>query len=234
MKQTKSALSMLLNAYRAVFKAAYFKGMASAVVLTAGLAAGAANAAVNPSFSTAFDSDHIYNSVTVTETGNTVSGNQVVYADDVSIGSGSALEIAGALANVGDINVGQSGSLTVTGAINSNDVVQSGGKSVAADWTGSLTVNGGTVNVSGTVQTSDVSLINANVTIGKASVTTNQHNQGAYIIGGYGVGDNNVIAAQNSTINFNGYGFLQSNDELIVTDSELNFSGAVPTSYVEK
>ena len=35
---------MLLNAYRAIFKSAYFKGMASAVILTAGLAAGAANA----------------------------------------------------------------------------------------------------------------------------------------------------------------------------------------------
>ena len=44
MKQTKSALTMLLNAYRAVYKSAYFKGLASAVVLTAGLAAGAAQA----------------------------------------------------------------------------------------------------------------------------------------------------------------------------------------------
>ncbi len=44
MKQTKNALSMLLNAYRSVYKSAYFKGLASAVVLTAGLAAGAAQA----------------------------------------------------------------------------------------------------------------------------------------------------------------------------------------------
>lgn len=45
MKQTHNALSMLLKAYRSVFKAAYMKGIASAVILTAGLAAGAANAA---------------------------------------------------------------------------------------------------------------------------------------------------------------------------------------------
>ncbi len=44
MKQTKNALSMLLSAYRSIFKSAYVKGMATAVVLTAGLSAGAAQA----------------------------------------------------------------------------------------------------------------------------------------------------------------------------------------------
>ena len=44
MKQTSGALSLLLSAYRSVFSAAYAKGIAAAVVLTAGLAAGAAQA----------------------------------------------------------------------------------------------------------------------------------------------------------------------------------------------
>ena len=45
MKQTNNAIKFLMAQYRAIFKNAYFKGMASAVLLTAGLAAGAAQAA---------------------------------------------------------------------------------------------------------------------------------------------------------------------------------------------
>ncbi|MBO8415377.1 MAG: hypothetical protein IAB19_03225, partial [Proteobacteria bacterium] len=44
MKLTKSALSMLLNAYRSVVRQAWVKGLAGAVVLTAALSTGAANA----------------------------------------------------------------------------------------------------------------------------------------------------------------------------------------------
>ena len=45
MKQTNNAIKFLMAQYRAIFKNAYFKGMASAVLLTAGLAAGQAQAA---------------------------------------------------------------------------------------------------------------------------------------------------------------------------------------------
>ena len=45
MKQTNNAIKFLMAQYRAIFKNAYFKGMASAVLLTAGLAAGTAQAA---------------------------------------------------------------------------------------------------------------------------------------------------------------------------------------------
>ena len=44
MKQTSSALTFLMAQYRAIFKRAYIKGIASAVLLTAGLAAGQAQA----------------------------------------------------------------------------------------------------------------------------------------------------------------------------------------------
>ena len=47
MKQTNNAIKFLMAQYRAIFKNAYFKGMATALVLTAGLAAGAAQAADN-------------------------------------------------------------------------------------------------------------------------------------------------------------------------------------------
>ena len=44
MKQTNNAIKFLMAQYRAIFKNAYFKGMATALVLTAGLATGAAQA----------------------------------------------------------------------------------------------------------------------------------------------------------------------------------------------
>ena len=44
MKQTNNAIKFLMAQYRAIFKNAYFKGMATALVLTAGLAAGQAQA----------------------------------------------------------------------------------------------------------------------------------------------------------------------------------------------
>ena len=47
MKQTQNALKFLLAQYRAIYKHAYVKGLATAVLLTAGLAAGQAQAAEN-------------------------------------------------------------------------------------------------------------------------------------------------------------------------------------------
>ena len=44
MKQTNNAIKFLMAQYRAIFKNAYFKGLAAAAVLTAGMAAGAGNA----------------------------------------------------------------------------------------------------------------------------------------------------------------------------------------------
>ena len=52
MKQTSAALTFLLAQYRAIFKRAYIKGLASAVLLTAGLAAGQAQATPYSSLTT--------------------------------------------------------------------------------------------------------------------------------------------------------------------------------------
>ena len=44
MRNSNNAMTFLLAQYRAIFKRAYFKGLAAAVLMTAGLAAGAAQA----------------------------------------------------------------------------------------------------------------------------------------------------------------------------------------------
>ena len=61
MKISNNALNFLLAQYRAIFKRAYVKGIASAVLLTAGLAAGQAQAAAVNNISTINDStDEIF------------------------------------------------------------------------------------------------------------------------------------------------------------------------------
>ena len=47
MKQTNNAIKFLMAQYRAIFQNAYFKGLATAAVVTAGLAAGQAQAALS-------------------------------------------------------------------------------------------------------------------------------------------------------------------------------------------
>lgn len=226
MKQTNNAIKFLLAQYRAIFKHAYLKGLASAVMLTTALAAGStANAAISSDFGNGYDS---LPDVTITENSNTISSDTTKYAKDVTLSENSSLSVSGSLINTGILTVGSSATLIVSGNINSKLAGDA-----ASDWTGELHVSGGTLNVSGKIQTSDVNLTNAKVTIGTNTISTNAHNAGAYIIGGFGVGDNNVTAAQNSTITFNGYGFLQSNDALLVSDSTLNFNGT-DTSNVEE
>ena len=107
-KQTSSALTFLLAQYRAVFKRAYVKGLASAVLMTAALAAGSAQAAEqNTKFTESWDkpasqvdlgngdsvslSKDIF-ATTVTMTGNvTVSGaaGRLVVKDTLSLTDGT-------------------------------------------------------------------------------------------------------------------------------------------------
>ena len=77
MKQTSSALTFLLAQYRAIFKRAYIKGIASAVILTAGLAAGQAQAVSS--------ADPFYSSTDgTTFTPNTTFGNTMTQAKIVA------------------------------------------------------------------------------------------------------------------------------------------------------
>ena len=92
MKQTSSALTFLMAQYRAIFKRAYIKGIATAVLLTAGLAAGQAQAAIEWG-----DANDTTVDVIITDT-QTESGGKDVFANDLTItgtgnltiGSGSA------------------------------------------------------------------------------------------------------------------------------------------------
>ena len=86
MKLSNNALNFLLAQYRAIFKRAYVKGIASAVLLTAGLAAGQAQAV---DITSGGDSWANADSITVSEANSTYSiAGTDRYFNDINITSG--------------------------------------------------------------------------------------------------------------------------------------------------
>ncbi len=240
MKQTSSALTFLMAQYRAIFKRAYVKGIAAAVLLTAGLAAGQAQAAISGNLGSGASTINAETGVVTVNAGNivasgadnTLSGTKTnKYVNDITVEAGGSLTISGTILQGGVLTANSGSTLNISGDIVGDSVDGQGGGD-ASEWTASFKADSATVNVSGTVQTGAIQLDNTKLTIGKSSGVS-AHNQGAYVIGGFGDGDKNVIAATNSVITFQDYGFLQSNDRLIVQDSTLNFNGAKPKSNEE-
>ena len=116
MKISNNALNFLLAQYRAIFKRAYVKGIASAVLLTAGLAAGqAADAAAISGGAASWDAITTTNSVTIAngESGSTpAKGEEYFYNVTVKSGgtfdnSGSAtqLVVTGTFTNEGTVDL---------------------------------------------------------------------------------------------------------------------------------
>ena len=129
MKQTNNAIKFLMAQYRAIFKNAYLKGLATAAVLTAGLAAGAAQAAAPASIgnglldTTDFKLQDNFDGEYWTET---VSSNQTIDLKDWGKGNRALghLYIKGASLNIegdsvsqlafGSLNINDGGSLTLS------------------------------------------------------------------------------------------------------------------------
>ena len=114
MKQTNNAIKFLMAQYRAIFKNAYFKGLTSAVLLTAGLAAGAAQAA------TVYLPVTDHNAITSGDGSNdfVIEGNAFFTGDtsNSSKASSVTIEQGGTLSNAD----GQKHILAVKGNINLN------------------------------------------------------------------------------------------------------------------
>ena len=118
MKVSNNALNFLLAQYRAIFKHAYIKGLAPAVMLTAALAAGQAQAAA------------------ITDSSNAdLSGTTAVTID----GSSTPLTISGA---TGGTTINWSNpNVTITSGATSANYIKGSGGAVTITGTGSLTIN---------------------------------------------------------------------------------------------
>ncbi|MDT3662885.1 MAG: autotransporter outer membrane beta-barrel domain-containing protein [Anaerobiospirillum sp.] len=189
MKVSNNALNFLLAQYRAIFKRAYVKGIASAVLLTAGLAVGQAQAAT-PLTDTQITADPgalanagediligqdadgktaKYNKITISGTAST--GTSGTWNANVTLNSGATSEnyIKG---NSGNVNLTGEGSLTID-IIDSEEATN--GLSISGDASGS-TVKIGNIKVTrGTLAIADgtesVTVSAGNITVGAAPET---------------------------------------------------------------
>ena len=137
MKQTNNAIKFLMAQYRAIFKNAYFKGMASAMLLTAGLAiAGGAQAA---QLTDATKLANAEEAITITgsssDAGNSgkwesiklnISASQE-WNTDVTISSGDAARAGNLIYATGtaDVSLSGSGSLTISTDVTKGLLVES-------------------------------------------------------------------------------------------------------------
>ena len=151
MKQTNGAVTLLLSAFKSIYRNAYVKGIASAVVLTAGLAAGAANAA--DISGTANGSEWVISgSATVNETTGITNIPATVTTVKVT-GAAGAVTVSPSTSNAYDkdreydLVVEKGASYTVSGSASA---------AATEDWN-NITVTGGTVTIGG-AGTSDSAL----------------------------------------------------------------------------
>ena len=145
MKQTNNAIKFLMAQYRAIFKSAYFKGLATAAVVTMGLAAGAAQANTGYLYSGGWLNYH--DTIENMSAGDYILAGQI--AGDALSGSSGA-NLSAEQAN----NTAADGTLTIGNYVNDgtmNGTGFMGSGTAAANWA-EASGNGVTVSaINGTV-----------------------------------------------------------------------------------
>ena len=127
MKISNNALNFLLAQYRAIFKRAYVKGIASAVLLTAGLAAGQAQA-VQTAFSDPKLLPDSGDTIVITSTGSATNANEY---KNISITSGTYDKFNGELIISGG----------TAGTSANNNVISANGTETKISGKGTLTID---------------------------------------------------------------------------------------------
>ncbi len=227
MKISNNALNFILAQYRAIFKRAYVKGLASAVLLTAGLAAGQAQATSTPlnsidqvvSGGTTIlvgkkDVDGataIYNAITLKSQASTPINGENKWNAAVTVNSGSSnvIQASGGAA----VNITGTGSLTINladGVANTQGLTFSGN---GASPTSALTfdiskidVVNGTMNVKATTSGS-VTVAADNINIGAS--TANPSGTGIVKLSASADSKNAILGTTDSVIAINKGGQVQ-------------------------
>ena len=146
MKQTNNAIKFLMAQYRAIFNNAYFKGLATAALVTVAMAAGQAQA--NPTDLSSSLVDGNGTPVDIVTSGNSTlnaSGDKAI-AKSITVNAGHQLTTSGDLVSIGDLTVNSGSTLIVSGGhllLGTKDA--SGNVAYDAD----LKSDNGTLNLSG-------------------------------------------------------------------------------------
>ena len=234
MTLSNNAIKFLQAQYRAIFKRAYVKGLATAVLLTAGLAAGQAQAANTPfvqNNSGAFTTlDVVYD-----ESGTHTYTSGDAWANSVAISNGAQVTISGTAESAVYVNksvlvTGTGTSLTLNSPM--NGAIED---AKVEDSTATLTISdGATLTVSGTQSYfDDFTVNNANITIGglttKSGDTTSVNDSSMLYVGQYD-GDS-VIDGANTKITLDAHSLLGFGRDAYLKDGQVTFKGDQNDTY---
>ncbi|MCK0535501.1 MULTISPECIES: autotransporter domain-containing protein [unclassified Anaerobiospirillum] len=227
MKLSNNAIKFLMAQYRAIYKNAYFKGIASAVVLTAGLAAGQAQAApteLKSNFTSLEDaSGDLYIKSTISGNGTLKPWNAKLSSSGSNSGafqaSGGALSFTGDGSLVLDANkttafsFSASGSGSISASIGLIDISKGALKIIGDGKSGTATVSAKTINIKSEVSGG------ASVTIGDATKS-----------GAASLGSNNstINLGPSGSITLNGSGAATAKviGNLVATGGAIKVSGS--------
>ena len=217
MKLSNNALNFLLAQYRAIFKRAYVKGLASAVMLTAGLAAGQAQADTLSGAAALSGTDTItigtggYDNIQI-------KSDAVITSDwnaPVIINSGSTSDNY-IQASGGNVTLSGTGTLTISTTNAAHGLTVSGG---TTDGSGTATINIGSINLTkGTLALSanssgSVTVAAERITIGSAESeatagnadgTVTLSSQAASYAATLGAENSNITVTKGGKINLSG------------------------------
>lgn len=167
MKQTNSAVTMLLSAFDSLYRKAYVKGIAAAVALTAGLTAGA-QAADNAFYDASGEN---LDAVTINK--EVTMGDKAAFADDVTVvNGGSIVSVEG----VSKDNLYITGTLELQAGSKINITGDAGGKGIwgstredKVDATSALKATGAEI----TLKSSQIEMANVSLTDTKVTLSSN-------------------------------------------------------------
>ena len=191
MKQTNNAIKFLMAQYRAIFQNAYFKGLATAAVVTMGLAAGQAQADRDNAFTGA----ETIAGETLTITGKTVNEStnpddykyiqisaDKTFAKNIKITGGAAEDSANKIAGSNITFTGANLSISGTGA---GLLVSGGATATATAIFNEVTINEGTLKLAG------------NATSGTGTVEAKK-----IILSGAATNDANLVLGANTVLGY--------------------------------
>ena len=228
MKQTSSALTFLMAQYRAIFKRAYVKGIATAVLLTAGLAAGAAQAAGDQSSQFASGGEAGWKAptnVVILGSGDSVNVSQDLFTNTLS-GTGAVNVSGTARLVVKDSMTLNNATLTLSGTTNGAgifgfttypvDTEAGAGQPLFnnPDKVTNFTANNTAINITGTQQ----AIIFNNMTINNSSSITSTIASGS----GIGADNGDVEGANRGVLTINGGTYNLGDGSWMYASQEVN------------
>ena len=179
MKQTNNAIKFLMAQYRAIFKNAYFKGLTSAVLLTAGLAAGAAQAAplndtnwagVSGSVIVATGKDYDNLKIDASSAPVTVTNPNAATITITSGAAGTDNYIKAVSSNAATVTGSQTNIVIASSTDNNVGLTISGSSGAAASLTvADMIINNGTLNLTGGAATTGAAKLKADTIVLRAT-----------------------------------------------------------------